>query len=456
MKNRYRILIVDDEQDLRANLEVALKKEGFDVITAENGSEALEIAGTERPDIMLLDIMMPGMDGYEVCKSMKENSDTENTCIIFLTAKDMVSSKVKGLDRGADDYITKPFSYDELLARVRAQCRILDYRVKLASMVEFSNALNIIQMETLLKTLQSRVTDIFNVELFSICMYDEKSRKLSPLVNNHPESEGIRSEGIPLGDTPFMKTVIEEKRIVYVSDFASSDYSTPPERGKYGDEYALGIPLIIGGEVIGVLNLNGNGKGFFEKPDFAFMRLGAEHIASSLSNAIQYQKIQEMAVRDGLTNLYNHRYFYERLAEEWERTRRYGKTISIILLDIDFFKKINDSYGHLTGDMALRELAKMLKKHLRLVDVVARYGGEEFAIMLPETSKEDALPVAERIRKDVEGTAFKGEKETIRFTVSAGVEDTKNEKVKKPDDVVRLADEKLYKAKNSGRNRVVS
>lgn len=456
MKGCNRILIVDDELDLRTNLEVALKKEGFDVVTAENGNEALEIARIERPDIMLLDVMMPGMDGYEVCKSMKENSETENTCIIFLTAKDMVSSKVKGLDKGADDYITKPFSYDELLARVRAMCRILDYRAKLESMVEFSNALNIIQMETLVKTLQDRVTDIFNVELFSICMYDEKSRKLSPLVNNHPESESIHADGIPLGDTPFMKTVIEEKRIVYVSDFGSSDYSTPPERGKYGDEYALGIPLMIGGEVIGVLNLNGNGKGFFEKPDFAYLRLGAEHIASSLSNAIQYQKIQEMAVRDGLTNLYNHRYFYERLAEEWERTLRYGKPISIILLDIDYFKKINDSYGHLSGDMALRELAKMLKKHLRLVDVVARYGGEEFAIMLPETVKEEALPVAERIRKDVEGTAFKGEKKTIRFTISAGVEDTKNPKVKKSEDVVRLADKKLYKAKDSGRNRVVS
>lgn len=456
MKSCGRILIVDDEQDLRTNLEVVLKKEGFDVVTAENGSRALEVARAERPDIMLLDVMMPGMDGYEVCKSMKENSETENTCIIFLTAKDGVSSMVEGLDRGADDYITKPFSYDELLARVRAMCRILDYRAKLASMVEFSNALNIIQMETLVKTLRDRVTDIFNVELFSICIYDAKSRKLSPLVNNHPESEGIRAEGIPLGDTPFMKTVVEEKRIVYVSDFAGSDYTTPPERGKYGDEYALGIPLIIGGEVIGVLNLNGNGKGFFEKPDFAFMRLGAEHIASSISNAIQYQKIQEMAVRDGLTNLYNHRYFYERLAEEWGRARRYGQPISIILLDIDHFKKINDSYGHLTGDMALREIAKMLKKHVRIVDVVARYGGEEFAIMLPETVKEEALPVAERIRKDVESTAFKGEKETIRFTVSAGVEDTKNTHVKKPDDVVRLADEKLYKAKNSGRNRVVS
>jgi len=296
MKSSYRILIVDDEQDLRANLEVALKQEGFDVVAAENGNEALEIARAERPDIMLLDVMMPGMDGHEVCKSMKENSETENTRIIFLTAKDVISSKVKGLDKGADDYITKPFSYDELLARVRAMCRVLDYRAKLESMVEFANALNIIQMEPLLEILRTRVTDIFNVELFSICMYDAKSRKLSPLVNNHPVSEGIHTEGIPLGDTPFMKTVIEETRIVYVSDFGSSDYSTPPERGKYGDEYALGIPLIIGGEVIGVLNLNGNGKGFFEKPDFAFMRLGAEHIASSISNAIQHKKIQEMAV----------------------------------------------------------------------------------------------------------------------------------------------------------------
>ncbi|GMT41869.1 MAG: diguanylate cyclase response regulator [bacterium] len=462
-----KILIVDDEQDLVMNLEAALRKNGYEIYTASGGAQALKIAPKIKPDVVLLDIMMPGMDGYQVCSHLKENSETEKAGIILLTAKDMVSSMVEGLDTGADDYITKPFSYDELMARIRAMCRISEYREKLSAMVEFNNAMNVLEIDQLKDVLEKHLTDVFHVDLFSVFTYHDAAKELRLFAQNHPNAEEIRGMKVPLKKSPFMRTVVEGKKVLYVPEFSKSEYKKRQHRNKYSDGFALGvplevcskvmgIPLEINGKVMGVLNLTGNAGGFFNKPDFTFLRLGAEYIASSISNALSHRKIQELALRDGLTELYNHRYFHERLKAEWERARRYGKTVSIILMDVDYFKKINDTFGHLSGDMVLRETARLLNKHVRVADVVARYGGEEFVIMLPETLKKEAARVAERIRKDIEKHKFKGEKDGIKFTISMGVEDSKPVHIKKCEDLVQYADDKLYKAKRNGRNRVVS
>lgn len=462
-----RILVVDDERDLVMNLKAALEKNGYKVVTANKGEQAIKAAQDVLPDVMLLDIMMPDMDGYEICRRIKEDPETEAINIVFLTAKDMLVSKVEGLDTGADDYITKPFNYDELMARVRALCRVSSYRKKLSAMVEFNNVLNVLDPAVLKDMLKKHLTDIFDVELFSIFTYSHDTRELVLFADNHPNSKEIRGMAISLDKSPLMQTVITDKKTLYIPDFSKSMYAKKKSRNKYHDGFAMGvplepsdkvmgIPLEINGEVTGVLNLSGNTKGFFDKIDYTFLSLGAEYIASSISNALAHSKIREFAVRDGLTMLYNHRHFYERLKTEWARSHRYKKPLSIILSDIDYFKKVNDTYGHVSGDMALRETARMLNKHVRTTDIVARYGGEEFAIILPETFAKEAMVVAERIRKDIETHQFKGEKENVKFTISMGVQDSQPSHIKRFEDLVRYADEKLYKAKNAGRNRVVA
>jgi len=449
-----KILLVDDEPDLRINLESAVKAEGYEVATASSGEMALELARQFQPDLMLLDVMMPGMDGYEVCRRMKRDPQTEQTAVIFLSAKDITKSKIEGLDSGAYDYITKPFNYAELFARLRSFRREYEYRRKITAMMEFSRSINILEFDNLIARIEENIGTIFQSDFFSIFLWDPENRKVRLVAKNRhdfTESQGLE---IPLEATPLMEEVVTTGKIVYVCDFCGSKYVTQ-KKHTYRDDYALGIPLLMGDKLIGVLNLNGNSSGFFNNPDFTYMMLGSEHITSSISNSLQYKWIQEMAITDPLTGLYNRRYFFERLHMEWDRSQRYKTKMSVVMGDVDFFKKVNDTYGHSCGDMILANTALMFRKHLRKIDVIARYGGEEFILLLPETPKKDAWLVADRIRADMENTVHEWEGKKLSITLSMGVEDTTGDGVAQMDDLVRKVDEKLYKAKESGRNKVI-
>ncbi len=449
-----KILLVDDERDLLFNMQVALEAEGYNVITAESGRKAVQLAREERPDLIIMDGMMPDMDGFTACRHIKDDPLTANINVIFLTAKDMTNEMVEGLDSGAMDYITKPFNYDELFARLRSFQRLYNYQRKLSAMVEFSSAINQLDVKKLVDGIRSSLTDIIHVELFSIFLYDEKRRHVELMVSNHPYLADAGELELEIDQTPLMRDVVEQKRVIHISEFSKSPYLTC-QREKYRDDYAIGVPLIMGNRLIGVMNLNGNSYGFFNKPDFMFIQLAAEHIASAISNAMQYRKIQEMAVTDSLTGVFNRRHFFEQFHSEWERFSRYNSVLSIIMADIDFFKKINDALGHPCGDMVLANTARILKSHLRKVDTVARYGGEEFVILLPETSRQLAGMVAERMRGDIENQTFMWDGKPVRVTVSMGVADATEEGIESSDFLLRGADQKLYRAKEMGRNRVV-
>jgi len=324
---------------------------------------------------------------------------------------------------------------------------------KLEGMLEFSQELAILDMDLMVKILKKRLPKIFGIELFSI--FSLKDCILSLIATNNPKI----IQGVPvtfkLNASPLMKEAAEAGKPVIVDDFSNSNFASG-KHDNYSDEFAISIPIMRDNEVIGIINMNGNRLGFFDHPDLTFVRLCVELLSGALSNAMQHKLIEQMAITDGQTGLYNNRYFYKVLGEEWEKVGRYSRHFSLIIVDIDFFKKVNDTYGHLSGDKVLSQLSKILIREARKVDTVARYGGEEFTVLLPETPVEEARFVAERMRKAVEDHEFEGDGMKLSITASFGVADTRNSNFGQGEDLIKSADGRLYAAKETGRNKVVS
>jgi diguanylate cyclase (GGDEF)-like protein len=297
------ILIVDDVED---NLEILgdlLTFDGYNVQTARSGDGALTLVQESRPDLILLDILMPGMDGFEVCSRLKADENTKDIPVIFVSSMADIDSKVQGFKVGGVDYINKPFQHAEILVRVNTHITMLRLRKHL----------------------------------------EEQNAELERLAN--------------------------------------TDY---------------------------------------------------------------------------LTELYNRRRFFHTAEVEFAEAVRSGNPISITLIDLDHFKRVNDTHGHLVGDHVLVHIAHLIRSNCRKSDIAARYGGEEFAILHPSLDRQNAFRVAERIRKEVEANPFSHEKDEIGITLSAGVVDTQSCKdCLRVDDVLSWADIALYRAKDGGRNQVV-
>jgi two-component system, cell cycle response regulator len=293
-KSQLSVLIIEDHPDQRDLLAIVLQREGYKVVTAANGLEALEKLGQDKVHIALSDIMMPKMDGFELINKIRSNSALHHIYIILITARIQEGDRVRGLDLGADDYITKPFSFSELLARVRVGSRVVQYQQHL--------------------------------------------------------------------------------------------------------EYQTQI--------------------------------------------------------DSLTGLFNRRAFEKKISEEFERSKRYGHPLSVVILDIDNFKKINDTYGHHGGDAALVKISEILRDRSRRSDFPSRFGGEEFVLVLPETDQENAIQVAKKFHDEIKSCSFGTADKPFLLTVSMGLTSTANKEYSDWREMVADADCALYQAKNTGKDRI--
>ncbi len=288
------VLVIEDHPDQRDLLAIVLQREGYRVVTAANGVEALEKLGQEKVHIALSDIMMPKMDGFELINKIRSNPALKHIYLLLITARIQEGDRVRGLDLGADDYITKPFSFSELLARVRVGSRVVQYQQHL--------------------------------------------------------------------------------------------------------EYQTQI--------------------------------------------------------DSLTGLFNRRAFEKKIVEEFERAKRYDHPLSLLILDIDNFKLINDTYGHHGGDAALVKLSEILREKTRRSDFPSRYGGEEFVLILPATDEGSALPVANKIHEEVRSCTFGTSAKPFSLTVSIGLSSTSNTAYSDWHQMFEDADQALFEAKNNGKDRV--
>ncbi|MBZ0220927.1 MAG: diguanylate cyclase [Candidatus Methylomirabilis sp.] len=467
--NSNKVLIIDDNLVNKAAIEDVLAENGFETRAAADGKEGLRILHEWVPNVILLDLVMPGMDGMSVCREIRRMNISPRPSIIIISVKDDKESIVSALTNGADDFIVKPLNGAELVARVKAQKRICEFyreleedKKNLETLLDITTAMAAtLDASEILSTIVDKVAATTNAVRCSIVLISTHENEGYVLASH--EDPQVKELKIDLSKYPEIKQVMTSKMPLALEDVLGNPIMSPV-RDSIKDLEGMSIlilPIVFHDEVLGTLFLRTRKKknGFTQK-EIDFCRIVANASFHALRNARLFEKVvkekdvlKEMAVRDHLTNLYNHNFFYSRLEEEFERAVRYETPLSLIMVDIDNFKSINDTYGHRVGDMVLKEIAALIKKGVRKTDVVARYGGEEFSVILPHTLLKGAVDEAERLREMIEAHAYAG-LVNQRITVSIGVASYPQKGAMNSGDLVNHADDALYKAKWSGKNCV--
>ncbi|MBT5469495.1 MAG: GGDEF domain-containing protein [Nitrospina sp.] len=320
-------------------------------------------------------------------------------------------------------------------------------------LIYLQKSINLLSSEEISRVMAEKLPYILSVKYFSFFLFDKDRKKLRLMSHNHPELQNDLS--IYQNDSPIMKEAMTSGRYLFEQDFASSRYFRGRRNKLFQSEFFVSIPLMIENEIIGVLNLNDNEKGFYNVGDLDFALSVSEFVALSISNALLFETVEKLSVTDGLTGLDNHQHMQSLLKNEVIRCQRYASSLSIIMMDIDHFKNVNDTYGHQKGDDILLDFATTMKKFCRSNDVAARYGGEEFILVLPETKVKGAFYIAERIREEMANQTFNHKGKDFNVTVSCGIAEFDSNLIKSPADIIKVADQALYKAKHEGRNRTV-
>ncbi|MCB1422861.1 MAG: PleD family two-component system response regulator [Nitratireductor sp.] len=451
-----RILVVDDIEANVRLLEARLMAEYFQVLTASNGRDALEICANGECDVVLLDVMMPEMDGFEVCRRLKADPRTMHLPVVMVTALDQIEDRVQGLNAGADDFLTKPVNDLALVTRVKS----------------------LVRLKMLTDELRLRATtgqEISVQELMVQSLRDAEAEKPRILVVDDKPSSYER----------IVKYLSAENRITLVSDpkeallkAADGDFDAAIISLSLADMDALRLcaqikslektrmlPLLIVSEleqeqkVIQALDMGIND--YVRRPIdrneiLARTRTQVRRKRFNLLLRDSVQQTIEMAVTDALTGLNNRRYLDNHLPGMIEKAQERKAHLSLIICDIDRFKLVNDNHGHDVGDEVIAEFARRIKKNVRNIDLACRFGGEEFVIAMPETDMKTARIVAERIRNEVSVHPFvvdQGGKQ-LAITVSLGIA-TLESADDTPESLLKRADVGLYQAKRGGRNMVV-
>ncbi|MDL1970415.1 MAG: diguanylate cyclase [Candidatus Desulfofervidaceae bacterium] len=483
---RNSILLVDDSVLVLKMLSAFLEKNGYRVTTAMNGLEAIEKVYNEPPDIILLDIMMPKMNGYQVCRLLKNDEQTKYIPIIMFTSKDKPIDKFWGLQTGADAYVAKDIAYDKLLQIIATSLEkvkdrkhkklkpeqpitlidillktneLLDRKLYEVTIINRITTLsrNIHAYKKIIDDILTILYELINYQLATVFVTDVNSGTLFVKSDLYPHKEDlielenfcssqfqVQDLEIPPQIEPVILAPEEAEETKIITD-AEAFYLFQSKAKEIKEKENIWGGFIFYGETVKDLSEN-------EK---AILELILEQAFVIAENAYLYEKIRLKSVTDELTGLYNRRYFFERLTEEYEKTKRHSELeFSVIMLDIDHFKKINDTYGHMAGDVVLKMLARIMKNSVRTTDIAARFGGEEFIFLLPQTPLKGGIVFAERLRKTVEEYNFQALGHKIPVTISLGVSNYNNKLPYTLDEIIKNTDEALYQAKETGRNKV--
>lgn len=450
-----RVLVVDDIPANVKLLEARLVAEYFDVVTAEDGFKALAICDKEQVDIILLDIMMPGMDGFEVCERLKANPDTAHIPVVMVTALDQPSDRVRGLKAGADDFLTKPVNDLQLIARVKSLVRLKAVSDELRVRAEAARQIGIEEMlrsDGLMQT-PGRIL----VADGRASSQERIVRALKPVAEvdavTEPQAALLKATGNPFELVIVNSNFEDYDPLRLCSQLRSLERTRflplllVAEQGA-DDMVARGLDLGVNDYILRPIDPN-------ELVARSLTQIRRKRYNEHLR--LNLQHTMELAIVDGLTGLNNRRYLDNHLKILFDRAAVRGRPISICMTDIDRFKLVNDTYGHDVGDEVLREFAARIRSTVRGADLACRYGGEEFVVVMPDTPIELAASVAERLRTIVEDKPFyvRSIDRELSITASLGIASGSGA-FGTPDELLRQADRALYEAKHAGRNRVVS
>ena len=449
-----RVLVVDDVPANVKLLEARLSAEYFDVMTAVSGEEALAICERAECDVVLLDVMMPDMDGFEVCRRLKTGMTTHHIPVVMVTALDQPSDRVKGLESGADDFLTKPVSDVALIARVRSLSRLKMMTDELRMRAVTSREIGIESPERealaeagrnghiLMVDDRPALADRIQSMLASEHSVDMERDPTEALFHAAEGGYDLVIVSLDLDNFDGLRLCsqlrsLERTRNVPILAIAEADNHTRLVRAlEIGVNDYLVRP--------------------FDKHEIlarARTQIRKRRYTERLRDNVQLSI--EMAITDALTGLYNRRYMETHVGTLVDQANSRGKPLSVLILDIDYFKSINDTHGHDAGDDVLQDFAIRIRKSIRGIDLACRYGGEEFVVVMPETDMAVATMVAERLRRRIASEPFPIQKgaRMIEVTISIGIA------ALGPNDnaaaVIKRADQALYRAKRDGRNRVV-
>jgi len=449
-----RILVVDDTPLNVKLLQAKLTHEYYSVSTAENGRVALEKAVQEKPDLILLDVMMPEIDGFETCRRLKADAQTRNIPVIMVTALADVPHRVQGLEAGADDFLTKPIHDIALFARIRS-CLRLKTIMDEWRMREGSGGGGVFQ--------GTGEGEEGAKPPATIALLDDHPPE-QLLLQEHIEKVGMQVRSIKeAGQLPGLLAQ-HPIDVCLINLHLQQGEGVRVCANLKALEATRTLPIVVYGEesdmetIAKALDVGAND--YIVKPIDRLELQARLHTQIRHKRAydrlrLSYEKNMQLAITDPLTGAYNRHYLDQTLPRFFDRSQKNSKPVSIVMIDIDHFKKINDTHGHHAGDQVLQEMVKRVQESVRLFDMVIRLGGEEFAVIMPEAPYPAALQAAERLRQAIANAGFALENgQSLNVTISSGVASA--EKGDIPASVLfQRADKALYRAKALGRNQVV-
>ena len=450
-----RVLIVDDLLPNIKVLEARLTAEYFDVISAMNGAEAIEACRAGRCDIVLLDVMMPTMDGFEVCRRLKADPMTAHLPVVMVTALDQPADRVRGLSAGADDFLTKPVDEIALIARVRSLTRLKVTLDELRARAMTSANLGLKDTPELAGAQSG--------DGGRILLVDDRASSSERIVSI---LHGLQHVEVETSPQNALFRAAEEDYDLVVAALSLANFDALRLCSQLRSlERTRGLPLLMLADmedrqrILRGLDLGVN--------DYVMRPIDRHELIARVRTQIRRKRYAdtlrhnvqaafELAIVDTLTGLNNRRFLETHLAAALDHAAHFGRPLSLMILDVDHFKSVNDGYGHDAGDEVLKGLSKRIRGVVRGTDLFCRLGGEEFVIVMPDTPLVLASRIAERVRGAVEGEPFKIDAagKTLRVTISIGLAERGGDA--NPDALLRRADKALYDSKSAGRNRVTA